>query len=379
MALALPAGAGAHAVSAPAAATALGPTSCPGAAIQPSQVITGEFASELQGSFVLLPFQVPAGTTAVRVKYCWDPPIGPFVAPHARPGPVRGARPAGRALRAARVPRLGRLEPPGRDRVSRGLQERGGVRRQPAHERARQDHARLPARTDRARRVGGRAGRRRRRHAGARRRRTARWAGGSRSSCRAIPRSPTSPTSRLPTTRRPARRRAGLVRRRHARPRRALRARRRDHDGDLRLRVQAAFGGRRRASTSSRSPTTSCRPRGGRSAATSPSIPGKLIARSAEVITYRGHTNNHTSAHLRRLPHRPDLRARARRHAGAAARPAAASRAVRRRARRRRLHPDQPSHDLPLDRSLLPAVLPRVPVGLHRRGDRLLEAWTRSR
>jgi hypothetical protein len=79
MALWLPAGAGAHAVSAPAAATTLGPTSCPGAAIQPSQVITGEFASELQGSFVLLPFQVPAGTTAVRVKYCWDPPIGPFV------------------------------------------------------------------------------------------------------------------------------------------------------------------------------------------------------------------------------------------------------------------------------------------------------------
>ena len=34
---------------------------------------------------MLLPFQVPAGTTAVRVKYCWDPPIGPFVPPHARP------------------------------------------------------------------------------------------------------------------------------------------------------------------------------------------------------------------------------------------------------------------------------------------------------
>ena len=27
---------------------------------------------------MLLPFDVPAGTTAVRVKYCWDPPIGPF-------------------------------------------------------------------------------------------------------------------------------------------------------------------------------------------------------------------------------------------------------------------------------------------------------------
>jgi hypothetical protein len=78
-ALAFPAGAGAHAVSAPVAATALGPTSCPGAAIQPAEVITGEFGSELQGSFVLLPFRVPAGTTAVRVKYCWDPPIGPFV------------------------------------------------------------------------------------------------------------------------------------------------------------------------------------------------------------------------------------------------------------------------------------------------------------
>jgi hypothetical protein len=78
IALALPAAAGAHAVSAPAAATALGPTSCSGAAIQPSQVITGEFPSELQGSFVLLPFQVPAGTTAVRVKYCWDPGLGPF-------------------------------------------------------------------------------------------------------------------------------------------------------------------------------------------------------------------------------------------------------------------------------------------------------------
>jgi len=77
--LALPAGAGAHAVSAPVSATALGPNSCPGAAIQPTEVITGEFGAELQGSFVLLPFRVPMGTTAVRVKYCWDPPIGPFV------------------------------------------------------------------------------------------------------------------------------------------------------------------------------------------------------------------------------------------------------------------------------------------------------------
>jgi hypothetical protein len=77
--LAPPASAGAHAVSAPATATALGPASCPGAPIQPTRVITGEFGTELQGSFVLLPFHVPEGTTAVRVRYCWDPPIGPFV------------------------------------------------------------------------------------------------------------------------------------------------------------------------------------------------------------------------------------------------------------------------------------------------------------
>ncbi len=80
--LCLPATAGAHALpqtAAQIAATTVGPTSCPGAAIDPTQVITGEFGAELQGSFVLLPFNVPEGTTAVRVKYCWDPPIGPFV------------------------------------------------------------------------------------------------------------------------------------------------------------------------------------------------------------------------------------------------------------------------------------------------------------
>ena len=76
----LPAAAGAHATMAMQPATAmLGPSSCSGAAISPTQVFTGEFSSEMQGSFVLLPFDVPAGTTAVRVKYCWDPPIGPFV------------------------------------------------------------------------------------------------------------------------------------------------------------------------------------------------------------------------------------------------------------------------------------------------------------
>ena len=77
--LCVPSVAGAHVtMAAQPAGAMLGPTSCGGAAIDPKYVFTGEFSSEQQGSFVLLPFDVPAGSTAVRVKYCWDPPIGPF-------------------------------------------------------------------------------------------------------------------------------------------------------------------------------------------------------------------------------------------------------------------------------------------------------------
>jgi hypothetical protein len=79
----IPARAGAHTgigagVAAPSPSTSFGPASCPGAPIAPTRVITGQFDAALQGSFVDLPFEVPAGTTAVRVKYCYDPPLGPF-------------------------------------------------------------------------------------------------------------------------------------------------------------------------------------------------------------------------------------------------------------------------------------------------------------
>ncbi len=53
------------------------PASCPGDPIAADQVITGEFAAELQGGYALLPFDVAAGTTAVRVKYCYDQPETP--------------------------------------------------------------------------------------------------------------------------------------------------------------------------------------------------------------------------------------------------------------------------------------------------------------
>ena len=53
---------------------AAAPASCPGREIQPDGVVTGDFPAELEKSYVMVPFDVPAGTTAVRVKYCHDQP-----------------------------------------------------------------------------------------------------------------------------------------------------------------------------------------------------------------------------------------------------------------------------------------------------------------
>jgi hypothetical protein len=58
----------------PAAASAAPPTACPGRAIAPDQVITGEFDTSFNKSYAMVPFEVPHGTTAIRVKYCWDQP-----------------------------------------------------------------------------------------------------------------------------------------------------------------------------------------------------------------------------------------------------------------------------------------------------------------
>ncbi len=49
-------------------------TACGGRAIAPDRVIAGEFGTNVNKDYVLLPFDVPSGTTAVRVKYCWDRP-----------------------------------------------------------------------------------------------------------------------------------------------------------------------------------------------------------------------------------------------------------------------------------------------------------------
>jgi hypothetical protein len=53
----------------------IGPNSiaaCPGQAIAPTLVVSGAFPEALAGAYVMVPFEVPAGTTQVRVKYCWE-------------------------------------------------------------------------------------------------------------------------------------------------------------------------------------------------------------------------------------------------------------------------------------------------------------------
>jgi hypothetical protein len=45
---------------------------CPDDAIDPDLVIQGQFPLELMGSYVMLPFEVPPGTTSVRVRYCFE-------------------------------------------------------------------------------------------------------------------------------------------------------------------------------------------------------------------------------------------------------------------------------------------------------------------
>lgn len=74
---ALPAPALAHVAEPPQVVASFAPASCGGAAITPTHSFTGEFTTAQQGSYVYVPFDVPAGTTAVRVKYCWDLPEAP--------------------------------------------------------------------------------------------------------------------------------------------------------------------------------------------------------------------------------------------------------------------------------------------------------------
>jgi hypothetical protein len=65
----------ASAVAAPKPTVTIGETpleACGGDAIEADRVVELTAPGTLRGSFLMLPFEVPAGTTSVRVKYCWE-------------------------------------------------------------------------------------------------------------------------------------------------------------------------------------------------------------------------------------------------------------------------------------------------------------------
>lgn len=51
---------------------------CPGDSGTPTRVITGTFDTTLEGSYVMVPFEVAEGSTRVRVKICYDQPPTPL-------------------------------------------------------------------------------------------------------------------------------------------------------------------------------------------------------------------------------------------------------------------------------------------------------------
>jgi hypothetical protein len=69
-------------LAAPAVAGAdIGPDgTCTGDPIAPDRVVTGSFPAALQGSYVMVPVTVPRGTEGLRVKYCYSQPAGPTTA-----------------------------------------------------------------------------------------------------------------------------------------------------------------------------------------------------------------------------------------------------------------------------------------------------------
>ena len=98
---------------------------------------------------MLVPFDVPAGTTAVRVKYCYDQPEladARRSQPHARPRPLRRAR-RGRVGRGE-FRGWGGSSHPDVTVSPQGFSTEEQYRDAPEGPRARPDDARLPARAD---------------------------------------------------------------------------------------------------------------------------------------------------------------------------------------------------------------------------------------
>lgn len=65
-------------VGVPQMSRAAAPAACPGAAAKGTQtVVTGTFDESYEASYVMVPFDVPAGSTRVELKLCYDRPDSP--------------------------------------------------------------------------------------------------------------------------------------------------------------------------------------------------------------------------------------------------------------------------------------------------------------
>ena len=186
------------AVLVPAASAQAAPltTPCGGRAITPDKVITGEFGTDLNKTLRDGPVRRPARAPPPSASSTAGTRPSPAPSRHTLDlGLYEPRRRATAALGRARVPRLGRLEPPRRDRSrAEGFSSEADYRANPTHRGARQDDARLPAGADPAGRVGGRAGRRRPSSRSPTATPTARSAGAWRSSSPTTRRSRTSRT-----------------------------------------------------------------------------------------------------------------------------------------------------------------------------------------
>ena len=204
-------------------------TPCGGRAIAPDKVITGEFGTDLSKSYVMVPFDVPRGTTAIRVKYCWDRPESGSSRHTLDLGLYEPLRWGDRVWGPREFRGWGGSSHPDVTLSAEGFSSEADYVAAAAHRAARQDDARLPAGADPLRPLGGRAGRCRG-HPAVRRRRRRQGGLARGDRVRRRPRLRRRALQAGALRPAPGQAQAGLVLGRLPRPRRALGLRQRDDD-----------------------------------------------------------------------------------------------------------------------------------------------------
>ena len=348
-------------------------TACGGRAIAPDRVIAGEFGTNVNKDYMLLPFDVPRGTTAVRVKYCWDRPESGTMRHTLDLGLYGPRQSASKLWGESEFRGWGGSSHPDVTLSAEGFSTEAQYTASPRVE--------VPGKTTRgfipgrikpgewAVELGVGAV-----IAQERATPTARSSGGWRSSSPRTRRSTTSRTRRPPTTRPPP----GTTRGWYA--------------GDMHVHAEHSnYGAATMTETfdyafkplaeggagldfMTLSDYVSGYPAWNEIGRYQSLYPNNLVIRSDEVITYKGHTNNHASAKFVDYRTTPVYE----RVAGGSLKLLSGGREPRehvpRGAPRRRLDPDQPPADLPAHHAGLRGPLPRLLLGVLGRADRLLAA-----